>query len=255
MTEVWISAAGLCGATIIGSILGFFIKELPHKWNDIVLGYCAGVMLAAATIGLIVPAIDTWQMGGGLWGYLFVALAVMGGALFLNVLDMVTPHMHHITGLEEAEHHRNSSLNRVLLFVMAIAIHKLPEGMAAGVSMTDMASAGGWTVTFGIALQNVPEGMVIIASLLFAGVSPLRTFIVSLAIGLLEVVGVWLGFGLGSLADTMLPLMLGFAGGSMLYVTSDEMIPETHAHGYQKQATYALLLGFLTLVLIEKMFE
>ena len=255
MTEVWISAAGLCGATIIGSILGFFIKELPHKWNDIVLGYCAGVMLAAATIGLIVPAIDTWQMGGGLWGYLFVALAVMGGALFLNVLDMVTPHMHHITGLEEAEHHRTSSLNRVLLFVMAIAIHKLPEGMAAGVSMTDMASAGGWTVTFGIALQNVPEGMVIIAPLLLAGVSPLRTFIISLAIGLLEVVGVWLGFGLGSLADTMLPLMLGFAGGSMLYVTSDEMIPETHAHGYQKQATYALLLGFLTLVLIEKMFE
>ena len=241
MTEVWISAAGLCGATIIGSILGFFIKELPHKWNDIVLGYCAGVMLAAATIGLIVPAIDTWQMGGGLWGYLFVALAVMGGALFLNVLDMVTPHMHHITGLEEAEHHRNTSLNRVLLFVMAIAIHKLPEGMAAGVSMTDMASAGGWTVTF--------------APLLLAGVSPLRTFIISLAIGLLEVVGVWLGFGLGSLADTMLPLMLGFAGGSMLYVTSDEMIPETHAHGYQKQATYALLLGFLTLVLIEKMFE
>ena len=255
MTEVWISAAGLCGATIIGSILGFFIKELPHKWNDIVLGYCDGVMLAAATIGLIVPAIDTWQMGGGLWGYLFVALAVMGGALFLNVLDMVTPHMHHITGLEEAEHHRNSSLNRVLLFVMAIAIHKLPEGMAAGVSMTDMASAGGWTVTFGIALQNVPEGMVIIAPLLLAGVSPLRTFIISLAIGLLEIVGVWLGFGLGSLADTMLPLMLGFAGGSMLYVTSDEMIPETHAHGYQKQATYALLLGFLTLVLIEKMFE
>ena len=255
MTEVWISAAGLCGATIIGSILGFFIKELPHKWNDIVLGYCAGVMLAAATIGLIVPAIDTWQMGGGLWGYLFVALAVMGGALFLNVLDMVTPHMHHITGLEEAEHHRNSSLNRVLLFVMAIAIHKLPEGMAAGVSMTDMDSAGGWTVTFGIALQNVPEGMVIIAPLLLAGVRPLRTFIISLAIGLLEVVGVWLGFGLGSLADTMLPLMLGFAGGSMLYVTSDEMIPETHAHGYQKQATYALLLGFLTLVLIEKMFE
>ena len=255
MTEVWISAAGLCGATIIGSILGFFIKELPHKWNDIVLGYCAGVMLAAATIGLIVPAIDTWQMGGGLWGYLFVALAVMGGALFLNVLDMVTTHMHTITGLDEAEHHRNSSLNRVLLFVMAIAIHKLPEGMAAGVSMTDMASAGGWTVTFGIALQNVPEGMVIIAPLLLAGVSPLRTFIISLAIGLLEVVGVWLGFGLGSLADTMLPLMLGFAGGSMLYVTSDEMIPETHAHGYQKQATYALLLGFLTLVLIEKMFE
>ena len=250
MTNVWISAAGLCGATIIGSILGFGIKELPHKWNDTLLGYCAGVMLAASTLGLIVPAFESTATPWWL-----VAFGVMAGALFLNVLDFVTPHLHHITGLDAEEHRNNSTLNHILLFVMAIAIHKLPEGMAAGVSMTDMASAGGWTVTFGIALQNVPEGMVIIAPLLLAGVSPLRTFIISLAIGLLEVVGVWLGFGLGSLADTMLPLMLGFAGGSMLYVTSDEMIPETHAHGYQKQATYALLLGFLTLVLIEKMFE
>ena len=246
MTNVWISAAGLCGATIIGSILGFGIKELPHKWNDTLLGYCAGVMLAASTLGLIVPAFESTATPWWL-----VAFGVMAGALFLNVLDFVTPHLHHITGLDAEEHRNNSTLNHILLFVMAIAIHKLPEGMAAGVSMTDMASAGGWTVTFGIALQNVPEGMVIIAPLLLAGVSPLRTFIISLAIGLLEVVGVWLGFGLGSLADTMLPLMLGFAGGSMLYVTSDEMIPETHAHGYQKQATYALLLGFMSILLME----
>ena len=256
MTEVWISAAGLCGATIIGSILGFFIKELPHKWNDIVLGYCAGVMLAAATIGLIVPAIDTWQMGGGLWGYLFVALAVMGGALFLNVLDMVTPHMHHITGLEEAEHHRNTSLNRVLLFVMAIAIHKLPEGMAAGVGFNNTADLGNaWAVTLGISLQNIPEGMVVISPLLLAGVKPFRTFAISTAIGLLEIVGVMLGYGLGAISQAMLPMLLAFAGGAMLYVVSDEMIPETHAHGYQKQATYALLLGFLTLLFMERMFE
>lgn len=247
MTQVWISAAGLCGATIIGSVLGFGIKELPHKWNDTVLGYCAGVMLAASTLGLIVPAFET-----GATPWWLVVIGVMGGALFLNVLDLVTPHLHHITGLDAEEHRHNSTLNRIMLFVMAIAIHKLPEGIAAGVSMSDVGDTS-WAVSIGIALQNIPEGMVIIAPLLLAGVSRMRTFAISLAIGLLEVVGVWLGFAIGSVSATTLPVMLGFAGGAMLYVTSDEMIPETHAHGYEKQATYALLLGFMTLLLLEKL--
>ncbi len=252
MNQVWISAAGLCGATIIGSLAGFLIKELPHKWNDTVLGYCAGIMLAASTLGLIVPAFDLCS-GGEMW---IVAAGVMVGALFLNVLDFVTPHLHHITGLDPERHKHNSSLNHILLFVMAIAIHKLPEGMAAGVSMNDFGGeSASWTVSFGIALQNIPEGMVIIAPLLLAGVTRLRTLTISLAIGLLEVIGVWIGFGMGAVSAALLPAMLGFAGGAMLYVTSDEMIPETHAHGYQKPATYALLLGFMTLVILEKAFE
>ena len=111
-----------------------------------------------------------------------------------------------------------------------------------------------WSVSFGIALQNIPEGMVIIAPLLVSGVSTLRTFLISIAIGVLEIVGVLLGYGLGTASEAFLPIMLGFAGGAMLYVTSDEMIPETHAHGYQKQATYALLLGFMTLLILERSF-
>lgn len=248
MTQVWISAAGLCGATIIGSILGFIIKELPHKWNDTILGYCAGIMLAASTIGLIMPA---FEMTTHWW---LVVIGVMSGALFLNVLDLIIPHLHHITGLDKEAHRNNSTLNHILLFVMAIALHKLPEGMAAGVSMSDTEGAS-WAVSLGIAIQNIPEGMVVIAPLLLAGIKRLRTFIISILIGLLEVAGVWIGFGLGNLSIFLLPLMLGFAGGAMLYVTSDEMIPETHAHGYEKQATYSLLLGFMTLILIEKIFE
>ena len=252
MNSVWISAIGLCGATLIGAVLGFGIKELPHKWNDTVLGYCAGIMLSASTLGLIVPAFDQAE-NSGWW---MVVIGVMAGALFLNVLDLVTPHLHHITGLDEEEHRNNASLNHILLFVMAIALHKLPEGMAAGVSMSDVSSGeASWAVSLGIALQNIPEGMVIIAPLLVAGVSRMRTMVISVAIGLLEVIGVWLGFALGTASATFLPIMLGFAGGAMLYVTSDEMIPETHAHGYQKQATYALLLGFMTLLLIERFFE
>ncbi|MGN0067394.1 MAG: ZIP family metal transporter [Bacteroides sp.] len=248
MNQVWISAAGLCGATLIGSLAGFFIKELPHKWNDTLLGYCAGIMLAASTIGLIVPALD--QVEGHWWW--IVALSTLCGAFFLNLLDLLTPHLHHITGLEPETHHNNSHLNRILLFVMAIALHKLPEGIAAGVSMSGFATSDNpWAVTLGISLQNVPEGMVIIAPLLLAGVTRMRTLVISLAIGLIEVVGVWIGYALGAASEQMLPLMLGFAGGAMLYVTSDEMIPETHAHGYEKQATYALIAGFITLLGME----
>lgn len=247
MEQVFIIAAGLCGSTLLGSVLGFFVKNLPHKLNDTILGYCAGIMLAASTIGLIVPAFES---SGDTLPWWTVAIGVMGGAFFLNIIDLFTPHLHSITGLDIEEHRNNASVNRILLFVMAIAIHKLPEGIAAGVSISSD-ELGSWSVAIGIAFHNIPEGMVIIAPLLLAGVTPLRTLLISLAIGLLEIAGVFLGYGLGAISATLLPIMLGFAGGAMLYVTSDEMIPETHAHGYQKQATYALLLGFMSMLLLE----
>ena len=250
MIQVWLSAAGLCGATIIGALIGFGIKELPHKWNDTVMGFCAGIMLAASIIGLILPAAE--QAGSGLWWV--VAIGVMAGAMFLNILDLVTPHLHRITGLEPEAHTNNSSLSRIMLFVMAIALHKLPEGIAAGVGFNSADTSDALAVTVGIALQNIPEGMVIISPLLLAGVSKTRTLAISLSIATLEVIGVWLGYAVGGLSETLLPGMLAFAGGAMLYVVSDEMIPETHAHGYQKQATYALLIGFMTLMFIEAQF-
>ena len=249
MQQLLISAIGLCGATLLGSVLGFFIKNLPHKLNDTILGYCAGIMLAASTIGLIVPAFEQASDSMPWW---VIVGGVMLGAIFLNIIDFFTPHMHTLTGWDSEEHINNASLNRVMLFILAIAIHKFPEGMAAGVSMngTEFSS---WSVTIGIAFHNIPEGMVIIAPLLLAGVSHTRTLLISLAIGLLEVVGVLVGYGLGTISTSLLPVMLGFAGGAMLYVTSDEMIPETHAHGYQKQATYALLLGFMSMLLLEEL--
>ncbi len=251
MQQVWIGAAGLCGATIVGAVIGFAVKRLPHRWNDAVLGFCAGVMLAASILGLILPAIE--QAGLSQWW--LILGGVILGALFLNVLDWVTPHLHHITGLDPEEHRHNSTLGRVLLFVMAIAIHKLPEGMAAGVGFNSADMGNAWAVTFGISLQNIPEGMVIISPLLLAGVSKGRTMLISLVIALLEVVGVWIGYVMGGISEICLPVMLAFAGGAMLYIVSDEMIPETHAHGYQKSATYALLVGFMTLLFLERVFE
>lgn len=148
MVQIWLSAAGLALATIIGTLFGFAIKALPHKWNDAVLGYCAGIMLAASTIGLIVPAAES--AGVGKW-YL-ILVGVILGMLFLNVLDLITPHLHKITGLDEEEHRNNASLNHVLLFVMAIALHKLPEGIAAGVGFNAAETSDAWAVTSGIAL-------------------------------------------------------------------------------------------------------
>lgn len=250
MIEVWTSAAGLALATVIGSLLGFVIKALPHKWNDAVLGYCAGVMLAASTLGLIVPAAE----GAGLGKWWLVVIGIIIGVMFLNLLDLITPHLHKITGLDTEEHRNNASINHVLLFVMAIALHKLPEGIATGVGFNAADTSDAWAVTLGIGLQNIPEGMVVIAPLLIAGVSKMRTFIISLAIAMLEIVGVWIGYGIGAISELLLPVMLAMAGGAMLYVVSDEMIPETHAHGFQKIATYSLILGFTTLVFLEMAF-
>ena len=244
------SALGLSAATVIGSLLGFIVKALPHKWNDAILGLCAGLMLAVSTLGLIVPAADST----GLEGWWLILIGVILGMIFLNLLDKATPHLHKITGLDEEEHKNNASLNHVLLFVLAVALHKLPEGIAAGVGFNSDASADAWAVTVGIAIQNIPEGMVVIAPLLIEGISKMRTFIISLSIAMLEVIGVWIGYGLGAISEVLLPVMLALAGGAMLYVVSDEMIPETHSHGYEKLATYALILGFLAFVFMDMSF-
>ena len=250
MTQVWISAAGLALSTVFGSILGFFVKELPHKWNDAVLGYCAGVMLAAATLGLILPAADS--VGIGKWW--IIIIGEMLGVAILYCLDLFAPHLHKLTGLDREEHKNNESLNHILLFVMAIALHKLPEGIAAGVGFNAAETSTAWAVSIGIAIQNIPEGMVVIAPLLIAGVSTARTFIIALAIAMLEIVGVFIGYGIGAISEFMLPMMLAMAGGAMLYVVSDEMIPETHAHGYERIATISLILGFTTICFLDMAF-
>ena len=247
MKIVLLTALGVGGATIFGSLIGFVFRNISHKFSDIVLSFAAGVMLSAAVLGLILPSLNY----GGTHGILVSIIGIFTGAVCLNLIDKLVPHLHKLVGTD-TETHRSTNLDKVLLFVTAIAIHNLPEGIAAGVSFGSEDTAQAMMIACGIALQNIPEGMVIIAPLMMAGVSAARTFFISIFIALLEVVGILLGFGLGSASSTFLPVMLGFAGGAMLYVTSDEMIPETHAHGFQKQATYALLLGFITFVLMEK---
>ena len=176
----------------------------------------------------------------------------MCGAVFLSMMDRVVPHLHNIAGIDKESHPDNASqLNRVILFVLAIAIHNLPEGIAAGVSFGTGNIADAITVSGGIALQNIPEGMVIIAPMLNAGVPKRRAFFIALATGLVEVVGTMIGYFVVSISVAILPFALAFAGGTMLYVISDEMIPETHSHGYEKGATFSLLVGFCVMLAMD----
>ena len=247
MEYVLITALGIGGATVTGAILGMIIKNVPHRWNDAVLGFAAGVMLAAAVMGLVLPAVELTGKSG-LWQ---VVAGILGGAVFLSVMDKVTPHLHHISGIDEEEHKHNASLNKVLLFVFAIALHNFPEGLAAGVGLGSGDVHGAMTLACGIALQNIPEGMVIISPMLLAGMGKGRTFVIAMFTGLVEVVGTFLGFFAASFSAVILPFALAFAGGTMIYVVSDEMIPETHSHGYEQMATYSLIVGFIVMMVMD----
>ena len=246
MELVLLTALGVGGATVIGALIGFIFKKISHTFSDIVLSFAAGVMLAAAVLGLILPSLDY----GGRFGLLITIAGVFAGALCLNLIDKLVPHLHKMAGVDGESHH-NADLGRVLLFVMAIAIHNLPEGIAAGVGFGSGDTSQALVIAGGIALQNIPEGMVIIGPMLAAGVKPGRTFVIAMMTGIVEVLGTLIGYFAVSLSTAILPFALAFAGGTMLYVVSDEMIPETHAHGHERGATYALLVGFCLMLLTD----
>ncbi|MBQ4625948.1 MAG: ZIP family metal transporter [Clostridia bacterium] len=246
MKMVLLTALGVGGATVFGALLGFIFKKISHKFSDIVLSFAAGVMLAAAVLGLIVPSLEY----GGKHGIIITVIGIFVGAVCLNLMDKLVPHMHRLAGTD-TEAHNNANLSKVLLFVAAIAIHNLPEGIAAGVGFGSGDTSQALIIAGGIALQNIPEGMVIIGPMLSAGIKPKKTFICAMLTGLVEVIGTMIGYFAVSLASAILPFALAFAGGTMLYVISDEMIPETHAHGNERGATYALLVGFCIMLITD----
>ena len=247
MDIVILTALGVGGATLIGTILGFIFKDISHRFSDIVLSFAAGIMLAASVLGLILPSLEY----GGKFGILVTVIGIFAGALSLNVIDKLVPHLHKMVGSDIESHPNSSGLSKVLLFVTAIAIHNLPEGIAAGVGFGSGNTTQALVIAGGIALQNIPEGMVIIAPMLAAGVSTKRTFVLALITGLVEVIGTFIGYFAVSVSQAILPFALAFAGGTMIYVISDEIIPETHSHGVERAATHALLAGFCLMLVFD----
>ena len=264
MRMVLLTALGVGGATVIGALIGFIFKKASHRYSDIVLAFAAGVMLAAAVLGLVMPSVEYgFEMLASATGdnaamspvsakLIALGMTVAGifvGALCLNLVDRLVPHLHKMADVAQESHPANRNAGKVLLFVMAIAIHNLPEGIAAGVGFGSGNTAEALLIAGGIALQNIPEGMVIIGPMLAAGIKPGKTFAIAMGTGLVEVIGTLIGYFAVSVSAAILPFALAFAGGTMLYIISDEMIPETHAHGCERGATYALLVGFCVMLI------
>lgn len=247
MDLVILTALGVGGATLLGVVIGFIFKNITHKFSDIVLSFAAGVMFSAAVIGLILPSVEM----GGKNGIFIAVIGIFLGSVFVNLLDKLIPHSHEVFGVENENHKQNKNVSKVMLFVLAIAIHNLPEGLAAGVVFGVGNNAEALIIAGGIALQNIPEGMAIIGPMLAAGISKKRTFLLAAFTGLIEVVGTFIGYFAVNVASIILPYALAFAGGTMLYIISDEMIPETHAHGSQRGATYAFLVGFCIMLIFD----
>jgi len=237
-------------ATGAGALPVLFTRSISARAQDAMLGFGAGVMLAATAFSLIVPGIDAGEalIGNRFWAAGIVAVGIVLGGIAMLALDRALPHEHFVSGVQGIP---RQNLRRIWLFVLAIAIHNLPEGLAVGVGFGTENFASGAALALGIGIQNVPEGLVVALALVAAGYSRSFAVAVALASGLVEPVGGLLGAGMLSLSQLMLPAGLAFAAGAMLFVVSHEIIPESHRKGHEREATLGLLGGFVVMMLLD----
>lgn len=239
MKLVWLTALGVGGATVLGAGIGFVCKRLFRDPGGPVLGFSTGVMLAAAVLGLIMPSLEQ----GSVW---VTVAGILAGALCLGRMELLMSGLYRLTGVDPPNAEDPEALDSVLLLVAAIAIHKLPEGIAAGVGFGSENSGDALLIAGGIALQNIPEGAVMVAPMLSVGIRPRRTFWITLGTGLMEAVGTLLGYLAVRAAKALLPFALAFAGGTMLYVVGGGLLAST-----RKGTTYAMLAGFCLMLLCD----
>ncbi len=231
------SCAGM--ATSIGAIPFIFMKKGgSEKVIDALLGFAAGVMLAATAFSLVVPAIEM----GGFFKF-FVGFFL--GAGMVDLMDKYSPHEHFLKGHEGIDTKR---LSKIWLFVIAITIHNLPEGMAVGVGAFTKEAI---PIAMAIGLQNIPEGAAVAAALLNAHYSPKTAFFIAFLTGVVEILGGLVGVSIMTISKALLPYMMAFAGGAMLFVISDEVIPETHLRGNERLATYFVMIGFFIMAVMD----
>lgn len=245
-------AAGL--ATGLGALLVFAVRELSGRMRDVLLGFAAGVMLAASVFSLILPALAAAERQGhtSFVAVLIVGGSVLLGAICLALLHALAPHVHvHGPDRIAREGPRAVELTRIWLFVIAITLHNLPEGMAVGVGFGGGDNARGTALALGIGLQNIPEGLAVAAALVAIGYRRGLAFWVALGTGLVEPLGGFVGAAAVGFAASLLPAALGFAAGAMLFVISGEIIPETHRAESTKHATFALIVGFVAMMVLD----
>jgi len=237
-------------ATALGTLPVLFSQRLSDRTQDTLFGFGAGVMLAACAFSLIIPGIESAKVSGyGPWGAggVIGASILLGGAMLL-LMERLVPHEHFIKGVEGQS---TRTLRRTWLFVFAIALHNLPEGLAIGVGFAGNDTMRASALATGIAIQDVPEGLVVAVALLAAGYSRKLSVGLGMASGLVEPVGAVLGAAIIEYSTGLLPWGLGFAAGAMLFVISHEIIPESHRKGHEAWATGGLMVGFVLMMLLD----
>lgn len=232
--------------TGVGALPIFFTKNISERMLDTLLGFAAGVMLAATSFSLIVPSLE--YSGGGIKGAFVTGFGIFVGALFLDLTDKYSPHVHLLDKRSEGA---STSLKKIWLFIIAITIHNFPEGLAVGVGFGDNNISNGLSIALGIGLQNLPEGLAVALALVREKYDVKKAFLIALLTGLVEPVGGLMGLGLVSIFKPILPFVLAFAAGAMLFVISDEIIPETHNKGYEREATYGVIIGFIIMMILD----
>ncbi len=241
-------AAGLF--TGVGALGVFFIRTLSARLEDALLSAAAGIMLAASFFSLLLPAIEYGEalFATREFAVLIVISGLLAGAAALYLIHRYVPHEHFVMGREGPD---TAALGRIWLFVIAITLHNFPEGMAVGVGFAGGDINNGISLATGIGIQNVPEGLAVAVSLISVGYSRRLAFVIGFLTGLAEPIGGLFGSIAVSLAAPVMPWMLGFAAGAMLFVISDEIIPETHRRGFQNLATFSLLGGFAIMMYLD----
>ncbi|MHA1945790.1 MAG: ZIP family metal transporter [Candidatus Hodarchaeales archaeon] len=252
-------AAGL--ATSLGTIPIFLGKEISDRNLDILLGFAAGVMLAASAFSLLVPALNmepTFIPGWELEPVFLTVLGFTAGALFIHVIDRWAPHQHFITGpnktvetIKEGSEKMSKRLAATWLFVIAITIHNFPEGLAVGVAFGAEDISTGIIVALAIGLQNIPEGTAVALPLVREGYTKFDALKITLATGLVEPLGGLLGVTLVTLVSGILGFGMSFAAGAMIFVVSDEIIPESHRKGHERPATFGVIIGFVVMMFLD----
>ncbi len=247
MNTIWLGGLASLGAglaTGLGGLPVFFTKKASPKVMDGLLGFSAGIMLGATSFSLILPSIQL----GNVW---LASIGILLGGVFLATANRLIPHLHTFSGHEGPF----ISLSRTWLFVFAITIHNFPEGMSVGVGFGRGDLGEGAGLAMGIGFQNIPEGMAVAFALLREGYRPFRALGYATLTGLVEPIGGLIGISIVTLAQSLLPWGLAFAGGAMLFVISNEIIPETHRSGHPLEATFGVLSGFVVMMVFDNLFS
>ncbi len=239
--------------TAVGAIPVLFGRDVSARTQDSLLGFAAGVMLAASFFSLIVPAIEASRhlYGGSSIPAAIAAAGILLGAAMVALGNAWIPHRHFVQGQQGPE---SESTRKVWLFVAAITIHNFPEGGAVGVGFAGGDFANATALAVGIGLQNAPEGLAVGVALLAEGYSRRHAFLVAALTALVEPIGGFIGVAAVTVSQPLLPWALSFAAGAMLYVISHEIIPETHTRGNQQEATAGLMLGLVLMMMLDVAF-